>query len=87
MINEQRAEAIIKKYEFNFSEIPKEEIRKLIEREISNFQEGNSENIRVLCGYLYCIGDFSDVSLMEKAKSSAFLYSAAIKAGKSKDDD
>jgi len=70
MTNEQRAEAIIKKYEFIFSEIPKEEIRKLIEKEISNFQEGSSEYIRVLCGYLYCIGDLSDVSLMEKAKYS-----------------
>lgn len=70
MTNEQRAEAIIKKYEFNFSEISKEEVRKLIEKEISDFQEGSSEYIRVLCGYLYCIGDFSDVPLMEKAKYS-----------------
>ncbi|MCM1327011.1 MAG: hypothetical protein NC094_09420 [Bacteroidales bacterium] len=70
MTNEQRAKAIIKKYGFNFSEIPKEEVRKLIEEEILDFQEGSSEYIRVLCGYLYCIGDFSDVSLIEKAKYS-----------------
>lgn len=70
MTNEQRAEAIIKKYEFNFSEISKEEVRELIEKEINYFQEGSSEYIRVLCGYLYCIGDFPDVSLIEKAKYS-----------------
>ena len=70
MTNEQRAEAIIKKYGFNFSEIPKKEVRKLIEKEILDFQEGSSEYIRVLCGYLYCIGDFSDVPLIEKAKYS-----------------
>lgn len=70
MTNEQRAELIIKKYEFNFSEIPKEEVRELIEKEISYFQEGSSEYIRVLCGYLYCIGNFSDIPLMEKAKYS-----------------
>ncbi len=68
MTNEQRAVEIIKKYGFNFSEISKQEIRELIEEEISNFQKGSSEYIRLLCGYLYCIGDFSDVSLIEKAK-------------------
>ncbi len=70
MTNEQRAEAIIKKYDFNFSDIPKEEARELIEKEISCFQEGSSEYIRVLCGYLYCIGDYSDAPLIEKAKYS-----------------
>lgn len=70
MTNEQRAEAIIRKYGFNFSEIPKKEIRELIENEISCFQEGSSEYIRLLCGYLYCTGNFSDVALIEKAKYS-----------------
>lgn len=70
MTNEQRAEVIIKKYGFNFSEISKKEIRELIEKEISDFQEGSSEYIRLLCGYLYCIGDFSDIPLIEKAKYS-----------------
>ncbi len=68
MTNEQRAEELIKKYGFNFQNIPKQEIRKLIEQEISNFQKGSSEYIRLLCGYLYCIGDNSDVDLIEKAK-------------------
>lgn len=70
MTNEQRAEAVIKKYGLHFSEISKKEIRELIEKEISDFQEGSSEYIRLLCGYLYCIGDISDAPLIEKAKYS-----------------
>lgn len=68
MTNEQRAEAIIKKYGFDFDKISKEEIRSLIDAEIADFQEGSSDYIRVLCGYLFCIGDESDVPLLEKAK-------------------
>lgn len=68
MTNDQRTEALIQKYGFDFDRIPKDEIRSLIEKEISDFQEGSLEYIRVLCGYLYCIGDESDVDLMEKAK-------------------
>ena len=70
MTNEQRAEEIINKYKFDFNNIPKSEIRGLIEAEISNYQSGSSEYIRVLCGYLFCIGDESDVPLLEKAKYS-----------------
>lgn len=68
MTNDQRAEALIQKYGFDFDKIPKDEIRSLIEKEISDFQAGSSEYIRLLCGYLYCIGNESDVNLIEKAK-------------------
>ncbi len=68
MSNEERAERLVQKYGFDFAVIPKEEIRKLIEAVIADFQEGSSEYIRVLCGYLYCIGDISVVALIEKAK-------------------
>ena len=68
MTNEQRAEALIQKYGFDFKKISKEEIRLLIEKEIAHFQEGSSEYLRLLCGYLFCIGDISDVSLIERAK-------------------
>lgn len=68
MTNEERAEEIIKKYGFDFDSIPKDEIRRLIEQEIENYQQGSSEYIRLLCGYLYCIGDITDVPLLEKAK-------------------
>jgi len=68
MTNEQRAQALIRKYGFEFASIPKEEIRALIEQELEDFQEGSSEYIRLLCGYLYCIGDIADVPLLEKAK-------------------
>ena len=68
MTNEQRAEALIRKYGFDFASIPKNEIRELIEQEIKDFQEGSSEYIRLLCGYLYCVGDMADVPLLERAK-------------------
>ena len=68
MTNEQRAEALIRKYGFDFASIPKNEIRELIEQEIKDFQEGSSEYIRLLCGYLYCVGDITDVPLLERAK-------------------
>lgn len=70
MTNEQRAEQIIKKYGFQFNYIPKQEIIDLLQNEIANYQPGSSEYIRLLCGYLYCLGDSSDVPLLEKAKYS-----------------
>lgn len=66
--NEQRAEKIIEKYGFDFENIPKEEIIALIEAEYDDFQEGSSEYIRLLCGYLFCIGDQEDAPLLEKVK-------------------
>ena len=68
MTNEKRTEQIIKKYGFEFDTIPKTEIIELIRNEIDDFQSGSSEYIRVLCGYLYCIGDKSDIPLLEEAK-------------------
>ena len=69
-MNEIRATNILKKYNFNFNKIDKNEIISLIEQEISNYQEGSSEYIRVLCGYLYCIGNINDSKLIERAKYS-----------------
>lgn len=68
MPNEQRAKLLIRKYGFEFDKIPKSEIIELIEAEIADFQPGSSEYIRLLCGYLYCIGDKSDIPLIKKAK-------------------
>ena len=68
MTNEQRAERLIEKYGFDFDRILKGEIIALIQKEIADYQAGSSEYIRLLCGYLYCIGDISDVPLLEKAK-------------------
>lgn len=67
-INEERAKDIIQKYKFDFDRISKQAIRELIEQEIENYQEGSSEYIRVLCGYLYCIGDSTDIDLIKRAK-------------------
>ena len=68
MTNEQRAEALIFEQGFEFDKIDKNYIRLLIEDEIANFQEGSSEYIRLLCGYLFCLGDESDIELIRKAK-------------------
>ena len=68
MTNEERARALVKKYGFLFEQIPKAEIRMLIEQEILDFQPGSAEYIRALCGYLFCIGDKSDVELLNRAK-------------------
>ena len=68
MNNSQRAEAIIQKYGFDFPSIPRNEIVELIEAEIEDFQPGSSEYIRVLCGYLYCIGNREDAQLLRRAK-------------------
>jgi phosphoribosylglycinamide formyltransferase-1 len=68
MDNEERAEALILKYGFDFDKVPKDEITKLINNELANFQNGSSEYIRVLCGYLFCLGDISDVPLLNKVK-------------------
>ncbi|WP_110323855.1 hypothetical protein [Hungatella effluvii] len=70
MTNEQRAEQIIIKYGFQFNYISKWEIIDLLQKEIVNYQPGSSEYIRLLCGYLYCLGDISDVTLLEKVKYS-----------------
>lgn len=67
-INEERAGDIVQKYKFDFDRISKQAIRELIEQEIENYQEGSSEYIRVLCGYLYCIGDSTDIDLIKRAK-------------------
>ena len=68
MTNEQRAENLIAELGFDFGRISKDYIISLLEEEISNYQEGSSEYIRLLCGYLFCLGDVSDVPLLKKAK-------------------
>lgn len=68
MDNEERAELLIAQYGFDFDKIPKSEIIELLQQEIDDFQEGSSEYIRVLCGYLFCLGDADNAELIEKAK-------------------
>ena len=71
----ERAEFFIRKLGFDFDKIDKNEIifllnkefeRAITERE-SKFYD-SSECLRVLCGYLFCLGDISDVPLLEKVK-------------------
>lgn len=66
--NEKRAEKVLKQFGFNFNPDYRNEIRKLLIEEINNYQDGSSEYLRVLCGYLFCIGDPDDIELIKKAK-------------------
>ena len=68
MTNDKRAELLVQKLGFDFNAISKKEVRELIEQEIKDFQQGSSEYIRLLCGYLFCLGDIRDVPLLERAK-------------------
>lgn len=68
LTNQQRAEALIDELGFDFDKIDKNRIRQLIEKELSDYQEGSSEYIRLLCGYLYCLGDRADIDLLKKVK-------------------
>lgn len=68
MTNEQMAEALIKHLGFDFDTISKDEIEDLLKKEIENYHEGSSEYIRLLCGYLFCLGNADDAGLIEKAK-------------------
>ena len=73
--SDERAENFLKRFGFDFDKIDKNEIifllnkefeRAITERE-SKFYD-SSECLRVLCGYLYCLGNISDVPLLEKVK-------------------
>lgn len=66
--NEIRARELIRKYQFDFATIPKKEIIQLLEDEIENKKSGSAKYIRVLCGYLFCLGDKTYADLIEKAK-------------------
>ncbi len=68
MTNEMRAEALAGELGFDFEKIDKGRIIDLIEKELADFQEGSSEYIRLLCGYLYCLGDRTDIDLLKKVK-------------------
>lgn len=68
--NDQRALKLVQEYGFAFENIQKQEIVQLLEQELESPWPGSAEYLRVLCGYLYCLGDASDVPLLEKAKYS-----------------
>ena len=75
LTSDERAENFIKRFGFDFDKIDKNEIISLINEEFERAVEeikrcyyDSSECLRVLCGYLYCLGDISDVPLLEKVK-------------------
>ena len=75
--SDERAENFLKRFGFDFDKIDKNEIISLINEEFERAVEerkrcfyDSSECLRVLCGYLFCLGDISDVPLLEKVKYS-----------------
>ena len=68
MNNEQRAEQLWAQYGADFGLISKQQIIDLLSVELADPQPGTGDYIRLLCGYLFCIGDASDAILLEKAK-------------------
>jgi len=66
--NEKRAGDFLERFGFSFKEEYRGEIRRLLEVEFSDYQQGSSEYLRVLCGFLFCIGNVDDVELIEKIK-------------------
>lgn len=70
--DEEKAESIIKEYGFDFDDIEKSDIIFLIEQELCNKNRNGNMTLRVLCFYLFCLGDTNDVHILEKAKHSSF---------------
>jgi len=65
--SDERAENFLKRFGFDFDKIDKNEIISLINEEFERAVEerkrcfyDSSECLRVLCGYLFCLGDISD---------------------------
>ena len=69
-VNDVRTCELVQKFLFDFDEIDKREIVELLEKELCCPQTGSAEYLRALCGYLYCIGDETDIPLIEKVKYS-----------------
>lgn len=66
---EELADKLAEELGFDFSQISKAHIIGLIEKEIVEHKnDESSEYIRLLCGYLFCLGDRSDIPLLKKAK-------------------
>ncbi len=69
MDKEELAEKLAAELGFEFDSISKAYIIKLLEKELNEYKYGESaEYIRLLCGYLFCLGDRSDIPLIKKAK-------------------
>ena len=77
LTSDERAENFIKRFGFDFDKIDKNQIISLINEEFERAVEerkrcfyDSSECLRVLCGYLFCLGDISDIPLLGKVKYS-----------------
>ena len=66
---EELADRLAEELGFDFGKISKARIIDLLEKEIAEHKnDESSEYIRLLCGYLFCLGDKSDLPLLKKAK-------------------
>ena len=66
---EELADKLAEELGFDFNQISKAHIIGLIEKEIVEHKnDESSEYIRLLCGYLFCLGDKSDIPFLKKAK-------------------
>ena len=69
MDKEELADKLAEELGFDFDTISKAHIIELIEKEIVEHRNDESaEYIRLLCGYLFCLGDKTDIPLLKKAK-------------------
>lgn len=68
MNNEQRAEQLWTQCGADFDRISKQQIIDLLSAELAEPQPGTGDYIRLLCGYLFCLGNASDAALLERAK-------------------
>lgn len=68
--NELRAKHLVEKYQFQFKEEHRAEVKMHLKNEIDDYQSGSSEYLRFLCGYLFCIGHKEDLALITTAKKS-----------------
>ena len=70
MDKEELTDKLAKELGFDFSKISKAYIIEMLEKEIAEYKDGDSaEYLRLLCGYLYCLGDKSDIPLLKKVNS------------------
>ena len=68
--NEKRVAELLGKYGMDFINVPKDEITALINDELNAPKAGDAEYLRLLCAYLFCVGDKEDAKLINKVKYS-----------------
>ena len=69
-LSENKARLFFEEFGFNFKVEDRYIVRNLLEHEINNSSKNDEgEFLKVLCGYLFCIGNPEDVDLIKKVKN------------------